>query len=178
MAECKWAPKFVIEIRWEGYSLNDSLNQLIVFSIDEQRYALPLSTVERVVRAVEVTTLPKAPVIVLGVVNVQGRIIPVVNIRRRFGLQEQEINLNDHMVIACTSKRNIAFLADNVSGVIGIPEKEVVKPEEILPGIEYVKGIVKQDDGMIHILDIDSILTLGEVKSMDDWLEEGTGGNK
>lgn len=158
--------------------VNDSLNQLIVFSIDEQRYALPLSTVERVVRAVEVTTLPKAPDIVLGVVNVQGRIIPVVNIRRRFGLQEQEINLNDQLVIAYTPKRSIAFVADNVSGVIGIQEKEVVAAEEILPGMEYVKGIVKQDDGMIHILDIDSILTFGEVKSLDDCLEEDIGGKK
>jgi purine-binding chemotaxis protein CheW len=158
--------------------VNDSLNQLIVFSIDEQRYALPLSTVERVVRAVEVTLPPKAPDIVMGVVNVKGRIIPVVNIRRRFGLQEKEIKPDDLMVIAYTKKRNIALLADNVSGVIGIPEKDAVASEEIFPGMEYVKGIVKQDDGVIFILDIDTILSFGEVISLDDAIGERIGGGK
>jgi purine-binding chemotaxis protein CheW len=158
--------------------ITNNVNQLIVFSIDEQRYALPLSTVEKVVRAVEVTLLPKAPDMVMGIVNVQGRIIPVVNIRRRFGLPEREIDLNDQLVIAFTSKRSIAFVSDNVSGVIEIPEHQIVAAEEILPGMEYVKGIVKQDDGMIHILDIDSILSLGEIKSLDNAMKEDIGGNK
>lgn len=156
----------------------NSLDQLIVFSIDEQRYALPLSTVERVFRAVEITILPGALEIVLGIVNVQGRIIPVVNIRRRFGLQEREIDPDDQLVIANTSKRSIAFVADSVGGMIEIPEQEVVTAGEILPGMEYVKGIVKQDDGMIHILDIDSILSFGEVKSLDDAIEKNIGDKK
>ena len=156
----------------------NSLNQLIVFSIDEQRYALPLSIVERVVRAVEVTLLPKAPDMVLGVVNVQGKIIPVVHIHKRFRLPEREIDLNDQMVIAYTSRQRIAFVTDSVSGVIEILQQEVVAAEEILPGMEYIKGIVKQAEGMIHILDIDSILSFGEVKSLDDVMEEKIGGNK
>lgn len=70
----------------------DKLNQLVVFAFDEQRYALHLSAVERIVRMVEITPLPKAPEIVLGVVNVQGRIVPIVNIRKRFltGLKSHE----------------------------------------------------------------------------------------
>jgi len=152
--------------------MNNS-SQLIVFSIDEQRYALPLSIVERVVRAVEITLLPKAPDMVMGVVNVQGQVIPVLNVRKRFGLREREIDLNDQMVIAYTSKRMIAFIVDSVSSVIEIPEQQIVAAEEILPGMEYVKGIVKQADGMIHILEIDSILSFGEVKSLDVAMEEG-----
>ena len=60
--------------------------------------------------------------------------------------------------------------------VIEILQQEVVAAEEILPGMEYIKGIVKQADGMIHILDIDSILSFGEIKSLDYALEEGIGG--
>jgi chemotaxis signal transduction protein len=59
---------------------------LVVFTLDEQRYALHLDAVKRIVRAVEVTPLPKAPQIVLGVVNVQGKVIPVMNLRSRFSL--------------------------------------------------------------------------------------------
>ena len=75
-------------------------HQLVVFNMDEQRYALQLATVERVVRMVEVTLLPQAPKIVLGVINAQGRIIPVVDIRRRFRLPARDIHLSDHLLIA------------------------------------------------------------------------------
>ena len=68
-------------------------NQLVVFALDDQRYALHLSAVDRVVPMVRVTPLPKAPDIVIGVVNVQGRVIPVINMRRRFRLPEREAAL-------------------------------------------------------------------------------------
>src|SRR5712675_257312 len=70
-------------------------NQLVVFALDAQHYALPLTGVQRVVRMVEVTPLPKAPEIVLGVIDVKGHIIPVMSIRNRFGLPEPETNLSD-----------------------------------------------------------------------------------
>ena len=69
--------------------MNNPANHIVVFALDEQRYALHLLAVERVVRAVEVTALPEAPEIVLGVVNVKGRIVPVINVRRRFRLPER-----------------------------------------------------------------------------------------
>lgn len=144
----------------------NNLNQLVVFAIDEQWYALPLSEVERIVRVVEITPLPKAPDIVPGVVDVQGQIIPVINIRSRFGLPAREMNLNDQLVIARASKQSVALLVDAVSGVIECPEEEVVKAEEIIPGAEYVTGIIKQDDGMILVLDLDKILSFEEVKSL------------
>jgi len=77
--------------------------RLVVFTLDEQRYALRLSAVERIVRVVEVPPLPKAPEIVLGIVNVQGRVLPVVNIRRRFRLPEREAGLRDQLILALTS---------------------------------------------------------------------------
>ena len=86
-------------------------NQLVVFLLNEQRYALYLPVVERVVSAVEVTPLPKAPDIVLGVINMQGKVIPVVNIRRRFGLPERQIDLSDQFIIANTTKRPVVLVA-------------------------------------------------------------------
>lgn len=136
---------------------------------------MSLSSVERIVRVVEITSLPKAPDIVLGVVNVQWQIIPVINIRRRFGLSGREIDLNDHMVIARTSRRNIAFVVDNAIGVIEITEKDVAAKEDIFPDLDYVTGIAKYDKCMIHILDLETILSSHEEKSLDYALEEGTG---
>ena len=150
-------------------------NQLVVFSIDGHRYALPLFTVERIVRAVEVTSLPKAPEMVTGIVNVHGRIIPVVSLRQRFGLPVREIGLNDQLIVARTKERYLAFMIDASLDVVSIPEKEVIHAEEILQGMKYVLGFIKQDDGLIHILDIDAI-SRGEAGLPGIATEEDTGG--
>ena len=76
------------------------MSQCVVFTLDERFYAIRLSAVSRVVRAVEITPLPKAPPIVIGVINLGGRIIPVVNIRRRFRLPERELELTDQLIVA------------------------------------------------------------------------------
>jgi purine-binding chemotaxis protein CheW len=150
----------------------EQLNQFVVFALDEQRYALDLSDVETTVRAVEVTPLPKAPEIVLGVVNVQGRIVPVVNIRKRFRLPEREIELSDRLIIAHTRRRAVALMVDSVSGVIEHSEQEVVAASEILPDLEYAEGVVKLKDGMVLIHDLDSFLSLDEEKTLDDAMQE------
>jgi purine-binding chemotaxis protein CheW len=146
----------------------DKLNQLVVFALDEQRYALHLSAVERIVKVVEVTPLPKAPEIVLGVVNLQGRIIPAVNIRKRFGLPGRDVNLSDQLIIANTSRRTVALVADSVSGVVERSANEVIAGGKILPGMEYVEGVAKLTDGMVLIHDLDRFLSLEEENKLDD----------
>jgi purine-binding chemotaxis protein CheW len=142
-------------------------NQLVVFSLDDQRYALRLSAVDRVVYMVRVTPLPKAPDIVIGVVSVQGRVIPVINMRRRFHLQEREIALTDRLVIAHTARRPVALAADAVAGIIEYPGQDIVAAEDILPGVEHVEGIAKLEDGLILIHDLDRFLSLEEEQSLD-----------
>jgi hypothetical protein len=84
--------------------LNDlnatSLQYILVFSLDEPLYALPLSSVERVVPAVEITPLPKAPEFVLGVINVHGQVIPVMDIRQRLRLPTRPVGLEDRFILA------------------------------------------------------------------------------
>ena len=146
----------------------DKLNQLVVFTLDEQRYALHLSVVERIVKVVEVTPLPKTPEIVLGVINLQGRIIPAVNIRKRFGLPGRDVNLSDQLIIANTSRRTVALVADSVSGVVEGSANEVIAGGKILPGMEYVEGVAKLEDGMVFIHDLDRFLSLEEENKLDD----------
>ncbi|MCJ7565171.1 MAG: chemotaxis protein CheW [Candidatus Aminicenantes bacterium] len=142
-------------------------NQLVVFALDEQRYALHLSAVERIVRVAEVTPLPKAPEIVLGVINVQGQIIPVADIRRRFRLPEREIDLSDHLIIAHTPNRTVALVVDEVTGVIESPEQKLIPAKEILPGTDYVEGVMKLEDGLILIHDLATFLSLEEENTLD-----------
>lgn len=141
-------------------------HQLVVFTMDEQRYALQLAAVERVVRMVEVTPLPQAPQIVLGVINAQGRIIPVVDIRRRFRLPARDIRLSDHLLIARTARRPVALALDAVTGIVEGSAQAVITAEEILPGLEYVEGVIKLEDGLILIHDLDTLLSLEEEQTL------------
>jgi purine-binding chemotaxis protein CheW len=138
-----------------------------VLCFDELRVALPLSFVERVVRAVYLTPLPDAPEIVPGVVNVAGRIIPAINMRRRFRLPERDIALTDQLVIAHTRQRPVALVADAISGIFDYAEPDIVGAATILPGLEYIDGVVKLGDGLILIHNLDRFLSLKEAESLD-----------
>lgn len=146
-------------------------SSLVVFALDDQRYALRLSAVDRVARMVHVTPLPKAPDIVAGIINVQGRIIPIVNMRRRFGLPERPLpSLTDRLVIAHTARRPVALVADAVAGVLEYPEEEIVETEKAVPDSEYIEGIAKLKDGLILIHDLDGFLSLDEEGRLDQAL--------
>ena len=145
----------------------NTVQSIVTFVLDGLRYALYLSVLERVVRAVEITPLPKAPDIVVGIINVQGRIIPVVNIRKRFRLPPREMTLNDQFIIARTSARPLAMIVDSVQGIIEYHEDMLISPDEIVAGIEYIDGIVKLQDGMVLIHDLEKFLSLKEGRSLD-----------
>ena len=146
--------------------------QLVELNLDDQRYALRLSTVERVIRAIEITPLPKAPEIVLGIVNIGGRIVPVVNVRKRFRLPEKEIELGDHLILGQTGRRPVALVVDEVSSVVERPEGEVIAAQEILPGLEYVQGVAKLEDGLLLIHDLNTFLSLEEEGTLDKAMRE------
>ncbi len=137
-------------------------NQLLVFFLEEQKYALRLSEVERVVRAVEVVRLPGAPEIIMGVIDVRSRIVPVVNIRRRFGLPEREIQPQDQIVIARASKRSVALVVDSTVGVVEHPDEAISSSKDILPDTGYIAGVIRLEDGLILIHDLETFLSLEE----------------
>lgn len=147
------------------------LQQLIGFDLAGQHYGVNLAAVERVVHVVEVAPLPQAPSIVLGVINFSGRIIPVVDLRRRFRLSEKEVGLYDLLIIARTSKRQLAFIVDRVTGVLEYPETEVTAADRIVPGLEYLAGVLKFKDGLIFIHDLERFLSLDEETSLSRALE-------
>jgi purine-binding chemotaxis protein CheW len=143
------------------------MEEYVVIGLDELRVALRLSAVERVVRAVYVSPLPDAPEIVAGVVNVQGRVVPVGNMRRRFRLAERPAALADRLVIARANQRPVALMADTVGGVLEYPASDIIGAGDILPGLAYVDGVAKLADGLILIHDLDRFLSLDEASALE-----------
>jgi purine-binding chemotaxis protein CheW len=138
----------------------------VTFELDEHRYALELQDVVRVINVVSITPLPQAPGIVLGVINNHGQIIPVVNLRRRFNLQERQLELSDRLIVARTPKRSVALLVDAVSGVIEIPPASISTASSILPDTKYIDGAIRLADGLILVHDLAQLLSLEEETSL------------
>jgi purine-binding chemotaxis protein CheW len=150
------------------------LNQsqlLVGFGLGGQDYAVDLAAVERIVHVVEVAPLPKAPEIVLGVINFSGQIIPVVDIRQRFRLPARDTELYDFLIIARTSRRELAFMAERVVGIIDCPKEEIIAADKIVPGLEYLKGVMRLRDGLIIVHDLEQFLSLDEEKSLGEALQ-------
>lgn len=142
--------------------------QLVVFRLDERRFALPLAAVERVVRAAEVTPLPAAPASVLGVIDVHGEMLPVFNVRRRFLMPEREIGPADWFLLARTARRTVVLVVDQSDGVVEQPQAGMVASAGIVPGLEPFPGVIRLDDGLALIHDLERFLSRSEERALDE----------
>lgn len=157
-------------------------NDLLIFTLSHQLCALPLPIVERIVRVVEIHPLPGAPEVVLGVINVQGRAIPVLNVRKLFLLPYTEMALSDQIIIAHTAGRLVGLLVDNTEGVTEYIEENVISSEALFPGIEYLEGVVKLRESqtfrgagsIVYIYDLDRFLSFEERAVIDQLLPPGS----
>ena len=155
--------------------MNDSFqttaDQILVFTLDELAYALPLLAVVKVIHAVEIRHLPKAPEIITGIINVKGRIIPVADMRKRFGLVAREIDPDDRLIITDTGKRQVAILVDTVTGIRDLAPRQIAVAKETLPFAEHLRGVAKIDGELILIYDLDRFLSLDEEKELEQALK-------
>lgn len=143
-----------------------TVSNLLVFTLDAQQYALRLSAVERVLRAVAVTPMPRAPEIVLGVVNVHGRAIPAIDLRRRLGLPVRALELRDRFIVTRTARLSILLVVDSVIGVSEYEPSEVTPAKNLFPKATPVEGVACFTDGMIYIHNLDSFLSLEEERAL------------
>jgi purine-binding chemotaxis protein CheW len=147
--------------------MSSMTDQYLVFLLDDRRYALHLAAIERVVRMVGITPVSSGPDILLGIVNLEGRVIPAIDVRQRFNLPKRETSLSDRLIFARTERRSVALVADTVMGVIECSKHSLIAAASILPGLGHVEGIIKFEDGLILIHNLDKFLSLEEEASVD-----------
>ena len=151
--------------------MNDT-RRLVAFQVDGHRYAVDLQSVRRVLPMVEVSPLPDGPTIALGVVNVHGEIIPVVDLRRRFGLPPRTYGLSAQLLVCRTRQRILAMPVDEVIGLIDRPETAVVAGSSVLPHLRHVSGVIPLEDDLLLLHDVDAFLSLDEERELDSALHE------
>lgn len=145
--------------------------QLLLFTLDDERYGLPLSDVERVVRAAAVTPLPKAPEIVFGVLDLQGRVIPVINLRRRFRVPERELRVSDQFVVARANRFTVGLVVDAVQGIVEESTEPVTPACDIVSGTGHLAGVTRTSEGLVLIHDLATLLFPEEELLLEEALE-------
>lgn len=139
---------------------------ILVFAVDSDRYALLASAVEQILRSVAVTGLPGAPLVVEGVVDVRGTIVPVLDLRRRFGLPERPVSLSDLLIVASAGSRRVALRADGGAFIRKIDPASLGRADDSLTQSRYVAGLARLPDGMIVIHDLARFLSEAESESL------------
>lgn len=141
--------------------------QWVVFCLDSGRYALPLSAVDRVVRAAYVTPLPLAPDVVLGAIDVEGQVLPVFNIRRRFQLPERALSPADQLLIARTSRGAVVLVIDSALGMLDCPATPMIDAQGIGSSLSLIRGVIQLEDGLVLIQDLEHFLSPDEARTLD-----------
>lgn len=141
--------------------------RLVVFRVEDGRFAVRLEEVERVVAAVELAPLPDAPRLVLGVFNLQGRVIPALDLRRRLGRPEREPGVSDQFLVVRAAGRSLALVTDRVEGIVEFSAAELVPVGEFVPDLPGVEGVLRLPDGVVVIHDLARFLTVEEGLRLD-----------
>lgn len=153
--------------------MDKNSNSLLIFSVGEQKYALYLSVVERVVRIVEITPLSESPEEVAGVIDLEEQIIPVFDMRKKLNLPARDLHLSDQLIIADTSRRRVALWVENVDDVEATDEDRIILSSEILAGMENIDGVVKLKNSDIALIyNLNRFLHLDDEKKLHKLLDK------
>jgi purine-binding chemotaxis protein CheW len=136
-----------------------------VFSIGAVDFALDIMRIKEIVKPLKITTIPKAPRFIEGVINLRGNIIPIVDLRKRFGVKIPESPLSsERIIIAKLNGKIIGLIVDLVTNVLSLGKSDISPPPEIVKGIssQFIKGLGKVGSRLILLIDLDRILTVSE----------------
>ena len=134
--------------------------QLVVFDLAGERFGTEIERVHEIIRLHDVTQVPRAPEFVDGVINLRGRIVPVVNLRKRFGFPEAAPTRASRIVVVDVEDSTIGMAVDAVVEVARVAAGSIEPPAPIVTTMnnEFVRGVVKRDEDLIVMLDLDRVL--------------------
>jgi purine-binding chemotaxis protein CheW len=147
--------------------------QIVGFRIGRETFGLPIAMVREIVRVPEITSVPNAPDYIEGVINLRGRIIPVVDLRKRFGEKVIEVSKRNRIVVVELESRSIGLIVNSASEVIKIPPSDIEAPHSVFQEgeLNYITGVGKFRGRLVMMLDLSKILQRGELRRLEDAAE-------
>jgi len=148
---------------------SEELLQLVSFNIGQEEFGLSIQSIQEINRMVEITRVPNSPEFVSGVINLRGKVIPIINLRKRFGFPPKENDRNTRIIVVELSGMVVGFVVDSVSEVLRIPKNITEPPPSIIAGIgsEYITAVAKLDNRLLILLDLERVLKDKEKQELE-----------
>lgn len=159
----------------QSESQSKDLRQFVSFVVGGEEFGVNILAVREIIRPVDITRVPHAPEFVEGVINLRGRILPVIDLRTRFGFPEREHDEDTRIVVIEMESQVVGFMADSVCEVLRVDATTIEPAPELAVGIdgEYLCGVAKLDDHLLILLDLEGVLSTEEVEALQELDETG-----
>ena len=146
---------------------------LVGFRVGRETFGVPIHLVHEIVRVPEITAVPEAPEYIEGVINLRGKIVSVIDLRKRFGEEAITSDRKNRVIVVESEKKLVGLIVDAASEVLKIPEAEIENPPNVFENgdLNYVTGVGKLKGRLIILIDLTKILQRGELKRIGDLAE-------
>ncbi len=148
----------IMESKLQNTTGTDLL-QLVTFTIGEEEFGVDILKVREINRMMDITRVPKSPHYVEGVINLRGKVIPVIDLRKRFNMESRPTDKETRIIVVEVEGKTLGFIVDSVSEVLRIPSDTVEPPPPFVAEVdaEYINGVGKLDDRLLIMLDLEKL---------------------
>ncbi len=144
--------------------------QLVSFKIGNEEYGIDILKVQEINRMSQITKVPNTEEYIEGVMNLRGRVIPIVDLRVRLGLEKKNQDKNTRVIFVDLENKTVGFIVDAVNKVLRIPESIIEAPPEIVSGAnkEFIKAVGKLEENLLILLDLNKVMGLQEATNIEE----------
>jgi purine-binding chemotaxis protein CheW len=157
------------DTREQAQQLSGDVVQVVSFRLGGEEYGVNIAQVQEIIRMVEITHVPRAPHFMEGVINLRGQLIPIIDLRTRFGMPRIDPTKSTRIVVTEIGNKRVGIVVDSVSEVLNIPVENVEDAPEMVAGVgtEYIQGVGKLGERLIIMLDLSKVISTEEKQQLD-----------
>ncbi|HEV7179627.1 MAG TPA: chemotaxis protein CheW [Candidatus Baltobacteraceae bacterium] len=155
--------------RKEQQQLSGEKIQVVSFRLGNEEYGVDIAQVQEIIRMVDITHVPRAPHFMEGVINLRGQLIPIIDLRTRFGMDRADHTKNTRIIVTEIVTKRVGIIVDGVSEVLNIPIENVEEAPEMIAGVgtEYISGVGKVNERLIILLELQKVITTSEKQELE-----------
>lgn len=149
--------------------MSDSV-QVATFNIGAEEYGVDISQIQEIIRMVEITRVPRTPAFMEGVINLRGQLIPIIDLRARFGMERIAPTKNTRIIVTDVGTKRVGIIVDSASEVLTIPIEAIEQAPEMIAGVgaDYLQGVGKVGARLIILLDLTMVVTAPERRALEE----------
>ncbi len=151
-------------------NISEEVAQLVGFVVGEEEFAVPILSIQEIIKPIEWTRVPFTPDYVLGVFNLRGNVLPLIDLRIKFGISANDIDENTRFIVMKIKNEDVAFIIDRLTSTLRIKKKNILPPPDTYSNEEdIIEGVGRMDDGrIITILKVDNLIKREEIAPNND----------